>query len=146
MEKIHQIEKRSIPSTGEDLITSPPLSAEQFGLAVGRILHRMGITELRVIKNGVEVGRLRLSTGTGMGVTMTAIAWEPIDDLEIEQTIHDADRHDFTIRSGVYGSWDSAGLARLDANRTEILSSLAQSISMTGPVTTAIQEKSNHAN
>ena len=66
-----------------------------------------------------------------MGVTMSAVAWKRISAEEIQQDIAEAAGHDFTIKFGVYGSWDSAGLARLNAYRQEIIASLGNVVAMT---------------
>ena len=99
-------------------------------MAVGKIMDKFGIMELPVVVAGTEVGTLRLSTGSYMGMTTTVIAWERVEQYEIEQDAYDVDMHDLPISSGVYGCWDSAGLQRLDAHRTEIMASLVAQIAM----------------
>jgi len=127
--KIHEIERQTIPD-GEQTTLPPPVpSAERFGLAIGRIMERFGITELPVATAGdTEVGRLVLSSATYMGITLTAVGWERLQEHEIQQVIYDADGHDLPISSGVVGSWDSEGLARLDSHRAEIMDSLLATI------------------
>jgi hypothetical protein len=104
------------------------LPPDDFGLVVGKMMHHLGILELPVRKDGLQVGMLTLSTATGMGITMTAIAWERVEADEIQHVIHQVDGHDLPLSSGVYASFDSEGLARLDAHRSEIIESLLATI------------------
>jgi hypothetical protein len=82
-QQIQVAQRRTIPSSDEPTpsIASPPLSAERFGLAIGRIMHQFGIMELPVATaTGTEVGTLRLSTASFMGHTMAAVAWERVEE------------------------------------------------------------------
>ncbi len=80
---------RTIPAE-EATSPSPPLPAERFGLAVGRIMEQFGIAELSVAtETGTEVGTLMLSTGSFMGYNMTTVAWHRISESEIQQDIYD---------------------------------------------------------
>jgi hypothetical protein len=113
-------------NAGADVIKLP---AERFGLGVGKIMHQFGITELPVATaTGIEVGTLVLSTAMAMGVTMTVVAWGRLEETEIHKLIYDIDGHDLPLSSGVFISWDSAGRARLDAHRAEIMASLLATI------------------
>jgi len=108
------------------------LSAEQFGLTIGHIMHQYNFPALPITKNGNAVGALMLSSGSFRGVTMTAVAWGRIPVEEIQQDLAEVDRHGFSIMSGVYGAWDSAGLKQLDHYRNEIMESLFNAIECEG--------------
>lgn len=104
------------------------LLPERFGLVIGRVMDRSGVPELLVTKGGVEVGTLMLTTAIYMGVTITVVGWERLVGHEIQQFIYDCDKHDQPLSSGVFGSWDREGLARLDAHRLEIIESLVATV------------------
>lgn len=129
---VQEIQHRRV-STDEQAPPSPePLPAEQFGLAIGRIMDRFGIVELPVATaTGTEVGTLQLSTGTLGRITQTCVAWEHIEASEIQQHIHDIAGRDLPLDCGVFAAWDSAGLQRLDAHRAEIMASLVATVAVT---------------
>lgn len=129
-QQIQAAQRRTIPAEEQATPAAPPpLPAERFGLAVGRIMHQFRIVELPVVTGaGTEVGTLQLSTASYMGYTMTAIAWRRVEESEIEQDIYDVEMHDLPLTSGVFGSWDSGGLERLDAHRTEITNALVSAV------------------
>jgi hypothetical protein len=108
-----------------DAIALPP---DRFGLVVGRAMYRVGVPELPVTKDDILIGTLMLTTATHMGVTITVVAWERLEAHDIQQLIYDCDGQDQPLSSGIFGSWDAAGLARLDAHRLEIMEGLIATV------------------
>jgi hypothetical protein len=104
------------------------VASSDFGLVVGRIMQRFGITKLLVkAQDGAEVGTLALTTATFMGVTLAAVAWGSVPLDVIHRTIHELDGHDLPLGQ-VYGEWDTEGLRRLDSYRTEISQGLFDAV------------------
>lgn len=110
------------------LLAEPTLLTTNFGVAIVKIMHQFDIPELPVIKDGIEVGRLILSHGTALGITLIGIGWQKMEEQRIRQIITDADRHDLPLQSGVFESWDLEGWKRLNDYQFEIIKSLLAAV------------------